>query len=385
MLSPRILFIAALLAGAVQAQTFRDEGTMAYRRGDYPRAVSLYEKSLETALKSLKEDDIELVERRSELGEAYRAAGRMEDAIKQFDYVWKRARYDAENRHRWDEFEGKLAMSTAERLGRAYQSTGKLDDALLVFSTGLFDAERTHHDEDALQFAALAAETQFLAKKEVDAATTAAKAFASAEKMTDKPALQSRALSQLSALCLRHRQLGLARPMAQRALDIALKHETDSISIAEYQTQLAETMIRTEAFDEAEKFLRDAREVVLKHETTGSVKLLPVLLAMSDLALKRGQPEAALAHANDALEICKKRLPELDPRFGLSLSRAADSQSALHQPQLAKPLYEQATGILEKMLGAEDPVTVAAREQLKKLGGKIVIPAKSSAAPGQGK
>lgn len=383
-----LLLLTALVAAGTPlcAQSFRDQATNAYRSGDYGTAAAYYEKSLAAALRVMQEEDLEIVERRAELGEAYRAAGRIDDAVKQLDYVWKRTRYDAENKKRWDGPEGTMALAYAENLGRAYQSAGRYQDALLIFSTGLYDAERTRHDGDALQFAALLAETQFVAKNDIEAATLAARAFGMAEKLTANPVMQMRALSQLSLVCLRHNQLGLARPMAQRALEIARQHEpAGSMVVAAHQTELAKVLLQTDALDEAGSLLREAQETILASETPQSTRLIEVLLTEADLFLKRNQPDKALTKSRDAVEICRRKLPALDPRTGRSFEKLADTELALNRPAEARSHYEQALAIFEETLGPDDPFTAETRAHVRQLSPATIIPAASSAAPAPGK
>ncbi len=383
-----LLLLTALLAAGAQlsAQSFREEATSAYRSGDYDAAIVFYEKSVAAALKVMKEENLDVIERRAELGEAYRAAGRFDEAIKQLSYVWKRIRFDAENKKRWDAQEGALALAYAENLGRAYLKAGRYQDALLIFSTGLFDAQRTQHDGDALQFAALLAETQFVAKNDVEAANLAARAFGMAEKLTANPMLQIRALSQLSSVCLRHNQLGLAKPMAQRALEIAKLHEpVASVVVAGHQTALAKVLLQTGELAEAEPLLKEAQETILSKETPQSTRLIDVLLAEADLYLKRNQPDKALTKTRDAVEICRRKLPALDARTGRSLEKLADTEMALNRPQDAKLNYERALVIFEETLGPDDPFTAETRAHVKQLGAAVVSPEASSASPASGK
>lgn len=382
------LILTCLLAAWARAgaQSFRDEATAAYLGGDYEAAVGFYEKAVAAALKVMKEDDLEVVERRAELAEAYRAAGRLDEAIAQFDYVWKRARYDAEHKDRWGGREGTMALGFAESLGRTYQSAGRYQDALLLFSTGLHDAQRTHHDGDALQFAALLAETQFILKNDVEAANIAARALGMAEKMTANPVLQTRALSQLGSLCLRHKQLGLAGPMARRALEIAKQREPAGSAVtAGCQTELAKVLLETGGIEEAGALLREAREAILSKETAQSARLVDVLLAEADLHLKKDQPDKALTKARDALELCRRTLPALDLRTGRSLEKLANTELALNQPAMARAHYGQALAILEETLGPDDPFTAETRAHVRQLGPDTLIHATSSAAPAQGK
>lgn len=382
-----LLLSALLAAGApVRAQSFRDQATAAYLGGDYEAAAGFYEKAVAAALRVMKEEDLEVVERRAELAEAYRAAGRLDDAIEQFDYVWKRARYDAENRKRWDRQEGAMALAYAENLGRTYQSAGRYQDALLMFSTGFHDAQRTRHDADALQFAALLAETQFLAKNDVEAANLAARAFGMAEKLTANPVLQMRALSQLGSLCLRHNQLGLAGPMARRALEIAKQHEpAGSVVVAGHQTELAKVLLQTGALEDAGSLLREAQAAILAKESPQSTRLIDVLLAEADLLLRKNQPDKALTKTRDAIELCRRKLPAPDARTGRSLEKLAATEMALNRPAEARTHYGQALAIFEETLGPDDPLTAETRAHVRQLGPDTVIPATSSGAPAPGK
>lgn len=383
---PLALSLVALAAAVpIRAQSFRDEAAQAFRRGDFAAAASLYEKSVATALKSLKEEDLEIIERRAELGDAYRAAGRLDEAIKQLDYVWKRSRYDAETKRRWADQEGALAMAGAESLGRAYLAAARYPDALLIFNTGLSDAERAGRHDDALQFVALLAEAQFVSGQDAEAASLASRAFAMAEKLTEKPVLQSRALSQLSTLCLRHDRHDLARPMAQRALEIARGHHADTLIVADLQARLAAVLVATSAFPEAEDLLKQARKVILTRETAQSLRLVEIFLPEADIALKQGRPEDALRPAQNALELCRSRHFQLHPQTARALGKVADCHMAMKNPEKARPLYREALELFEKTVGGDDPLAVAIRTRLESLGGAAVNPAASSSRPAAGK
>ena len=372
------------------AQSFRDDGTAAYQAGDYKMAVELYEKSLAVALRALKEEDPEIIERRAELGEAYRAAGRVEDSIKQFDYIWKRSRFDAEKKKLWAGQEGTTAMGISEKLGLSLLSMGRYEEAIQVFTTALFDAERNQRNDDALQFSALLAEAQFLAKKEVAAAMTVARTSALAEKADNNPTLQSRALSQLASVCLRQKQQGLARPLSLRALEIAQKSEpVDSLKIPDYQTKLAAVLVQTGALEEAEALTKSAREAILKKETAQSVRLVDVLLVDAGISLKKKLPGAALNPAQEALDICRQHFPPIHIQTGRSMKSVADCRMALKQPNLARVFYTDALDILEKTMGADDVITKETREKLaaleKSTAPEKVSPAKSSGKHARGK
>ncbi len=382
------------------AQSFRDDGTAAFQAGDYKMAVDLYEKSLAVALKALKEEDPQIIERRAELGEAYRAAGRSEDAVKQFDYIWKRSRYDAEKMKRWAGQEGATAMGIAEKLGLSLLSMARYEEAIQVFTTALYDAERYQRDDDALQFSALLAEAQFLAKKEVDAAMTVARTSVLAEKAGGNPVLQVRALSQLASVCMRQKQPGLARPLAVRALEVAKKSEPeDSFKIPDCQTKLAAVLVLTGALDEAEALLKSARTAILKKEKKRSARSedvllvhsyhVDVLLVQSDISLKRKQAETALKQAQEALDICRQHYPQVHIQTGKSMKSVADCRLALKQPNLAKAFYTDALAILEQTMGTDDIVTKETREKLAALeksgAPEKVSPAKSSEKRARGR
>src|SRR6186713_1090017 len=138
-----LIFLALLCGTEVLAaqqsppanQSFLEQAREAAKKGDNANAIKLYEMALQSALKVLKEDDIEVVMRRAELGEAYRAAGRWDDAIPQLDYAWKRLRYDAESKGRWLQQEGDVCFGAAEKLGRACQGAARYEEAAMVFST----------------------------------------------------------------------------------------------------------------------------------------------------------------------------------------------------------------------------------------------------------
>ena len=377
-----VMLAMAGLAGTAGAQSFRDEGLAAFRRGDYKTAIAAYEKSLATALKAFKEGDMEIVERRAELGEVYRAAGRWNDAITQLDYVWKRARYDAETTMHWTSHEGDMAMGYAEKLGKACLGAGRYEDGIMVFKVTLADAERVARTEDAMQFAGLLADTQFLANHPDDAAASVRHAAELSTREGVNKALQARALAQLASLCLRHRRADAAKPMAERAVALALEmFPADSLTVSQYEETLGSALLATGELDEAEKHLSAASAAILKHETTQSPRLVEVLLDESSLALKRDKNDDAVARALEALDIAKKRYPEGHPKIAICLTQVARCRMALNEPEKAKPLYTEALVILNKTLGEDDPETLEVRQEVIRFGPRL-NPAKSSAARG---
>jgi hypothetical protein len=376
-----LLLALASIGGVARAQSsFRDEGTMAYRSGDYKKAIELYEKSLATALKVLKEDDMEIMERRAELGEAYRAAGRWNEAITQLDYVWKRARYEAESKQHWNAQEGNMTMGYGEKLGKTCMGAGRYEDGIMVFKTLLADAERTKRIGDAMQFSALLAEAQFLANHADDAAASVRHSAELSSNASIDPALQARALAQLSALCLRQRRPEAAKPLAERGLALAIKvYSPTGLTVSGYQELTAQVLLATNELDEAAKHLQAARDAILSEETEDSPRLLDVLLDEAALALKREQYDQALAKGQKALTLAKKRYPDEHPQTARALAQVARAYMALNQPAKAQPLLSQALAVLEKTLGEDDPQTMEVRDDAVRLGPHL-SPAKSSAS-----
>jgi tetratricopeptide (TPR) repeat protein len=379
-----LLMLAVLgMRGALGAQTtFRDAGIEAYRRGDFAAAVTYYEKSLATALKIMKEDDIDLVERRAELGEAYRAAGRWDDAITQLDYVWKRARYDAENRHHWLEDEGDMTMGFAEKLGKSCLAAARYDDGIMVFKTSMADAERVGRIANALQFGALLADALFQTHKHEEEATATVRHVAElANKLQGNVVLQARAFQQLASLCLRQKLPDAAKPLAEHALELAQQvPASNDFLVSEYQETLASALLATNGLDEAEKLLDAATKEILTKETGDSPRLVEVLLDDSTLALKRNLPQDALNSAEQALILSRKRFKDQHPQTARCIAQVAKCEMALNEPEKARPLFAQALAIMNKTLGEDHPETKDVRDESLKLGPRL-SPAKSSAAP----
>lgn len=374
------------LAGAsrmLQAQmTYQQEGALAYRHGDYERAVTLYEKSLATALKVLKEDDPNLMERRAELGEAYRAAGRWNDAVVQLDYVWRRARYDAESKHHWLGESGDMAMGYAEKLGKSCLAAARYDDGIMVFKTSLADAERSGRVGNALQFGALLADTEFQARKPEEATKTVRHVAELTMKLEGNKPLEGRALQQLAMLCLRQGLPDAAKPLAARALEIALKaYHDDPLALSEYQETLVSAQLASGDLDEAEKVLKAARENVLAKETPESPRMVDIMLDESTLALKRNQAQDALSLAAQALTLSRKRFQDNHFQTGRCLNQMARCQVALNEPAKARPLFSDALVIFSQTLGEDNPQTLEVRQAILKMGPRL-NPAKSSASPG---
>ena len=378
-----ILMLTVLsIRGPLGAQSFRDAGIQAYRRGDYATAINYYEKSLTTALKVMKEDDIDLVERRAELGEAYRAAGRFDDAITQLDYVWKRARYDAENRHHWLQEEGDMAMGYAEKLGRACLAAAHYDDGIMIFKTTMSDAERAGRIANSLQFGALLADTQFQSRHPQEEGTATIHHVAElTTRLEGNLPLQARALRQLAALCLRQRLPDAAKPLAARALEVARQvPDSKDFLVSGFQETLAAALVSTNELDEAEKLLDAATKEILTKQTGDSPELVDILLDQSAIALKRNLPEDAFSSAAQALALAQKCFPQQHPEVARSLGQAARCQMALNEPERARPLFAQALSMMNKTLGEDHPETREIREESLKLGPHL-SPAKSSAAP----
>ena len=377
-----LLLLSVLGLGAVmdQDEKYSHAAANAFRLGDYDKAVELYEKSLASVLKVFKEDDMQVTEIRAELGEAYRADGRWNDAITQLDYVWKRSRFDAEDKHDWDGRRGEMAFGYAEKLGKACLGASRYEDGTMVFKTAEADAERSGRTESAMQFAALLAESQFLAKHPEDAAATVRHAAELSSKMAIDPAKEAHAISELAALCLRQRRPESAKPLAERALALALKVlPAENTTVARYQQGLAQVLLITDDLDGAAEHLQAARAGILNDESPDSPRMISLLLDESTLALKHNQPQDALIKAQQGLALAKRRVDATDPLNGCALAQIARAQVALSQPEIAQTYFSQALTILEGSLGADDVQSREVREELIKLGPRL-SPAKSSAA-----
>ena len=352
-----------------QPQSYRDLAHAAALRGDNETAIHLYEQALNSGLKVFKEDDIEIIMRRAELGEAYRAAGRWNDAIPQLDYVWKRARFDAEKKNAWLGAEGAIAFGAAEKLGRACQGASRYTEAIMIFSTAISDAERVKRDEEGtLTFDALLADTLLLLGRDEEAERAIQAAVERIERRhADNPAMQARHLSALGTLCYHHRRFEKARATAEKALEQAVK-QTGLLPehLARYQDNLGAALVPLGRLDEAEKLLLSAKEGFLKSLTPDAPELMHVHLHLAELATRRGRHEEAVKLTEEALRICRLHFNDTNPETGTCLHNLAACWLELKQPGKAGDLCARALSIFETTLGKDSPQTMETRALLEK-------------------
>jgi len=354
-----------------QAQSYRDEARQAAMRGDNELAVDLYEKALISAVKVFKEEDLEVVMRRAELGEAYRAVGRWKDAIKHLDYAWKRARYDAETRNLWLDQEGDMAMNCGEKLARACQADSKYADAVMVFRTAIADNEKAKRPQDeALHLYALLADNFLLLKQEAEAAQAIESAVKVADEMNaQNPRALSRALSQLGNIYFSHDRTALAKPLYQRSVILAAQHlppsDEDRVMI---QARLASILLKDGKLDESALLLDDSIQNLLRTNTPDSAKMVPLHLSLSELDTQRGQHENALKHAVEALRISRLHFVEAHPDIVKSLMRLGICQVNLKDTDKGEATLKQAYELSRSVFGKDNPQTQAAKALYDKVG-----------------
>lgn len=378
-----LIFLAVLHCGPVvlhaqsqppPAKSFRDLAREAATRGDNEAAIRYYEQALNSALKVFKEDDIEVIVRRAELGEAYRAAGRWNDAIPQLDYVWKRTRFDAERKNTWLSDEGNIAFGSAERLGRACQGASRYAEAIMIFSTAIADAEKVKRNEDEiLNFDALLADTLLLLGRDEEADRAIQQAVERIERRyADSPVTQARNLAAFGMLCYHHRRLEKARVTAEKALTLALQQQDiDAADLARYQDNLGAVLARLGRADEAEKLLVSARDGFLKKFTPDAPELMHVHLHLAEVFAHRGRHDEALKSTEEALRICRLHYADAHPETAKCLHNLAACWLELKQPGKAGDLCARALGILETALGKDNPQTMETQALLEKIKAEI--------------
>lgn len=359
-----------LFSGALHAQTFAEIGRMAMQNGDYKNAVEQYEKALTAALKVLKEEDLQVVVRHAELGDAYRAAGRWSAAIQQLDYAWKRARHDAETQHRWLGQEGDIAVEYAEKLGRACQGATRYKDAVMVFSYTIQDGVKSGRDEtELLQPCALLADTLLLLGRDAEADQFIQQAAQIAERRhADNAAVRATIFNGLAKLYERHRQFSKAKPFAERALQTAMSRaEPDAVEVATLQTNLGGILVRLHETDAAWNVLDEARDTLTKKHLEDVEKLIPLNQNLAAVTLQQSKPDVALIYAQEALRLCKQRYTSVDPEISKSLGLLADCYAASKDDEKARTNYKEALAIADKALGLDNPQTVELRAAMGRL------------------
>lgn len=342
------------------AQSYRDIAKEAALKGENEKAVINYELALSSATKLFKENDIEIVIRRGELGEAYRAVGRWKEAIEQLDYAWRRSRYDAETNQRWSGKEGDLAFGFAEKLGRACQAAGRYDDAVMAFETNLSDAERTGRPAgDLIAPAGLLADTLLLLQRDEEADKAVARAVDAARKAhgNEPPAL-ARDLSMLAQIYYGQLRYAKALPLAREALALAEQNFPDeSRDVGLYQSRVGALMVLAGEDDAGAKtLLEKSRENLLKKQTRDAVELLLVELSLARLASRQGEFDLCQKHSGEAWRICRMHYPSDHPETGRCYRQLADNFTAMEMSEDAAGLYAKALAIFEAHLGKDHPL-----------------------------
>lgn len=365
------LLIVLLLSvrGELAAQSFREKALEAAKVGDTAAAIDNYEKALNSTLKVFKEDHVEVITARLELGEAYRAAGRWTDAIGQLDYVWQRARFDAEQNKRWDGEEGHLAHAAGEKLGRSLQGAARYSEAATVFATTISDGEKSGREvTQLLTLDALLADTLFL----LDRVQDAEKALLRARErimssQVKQPEAQVRMLSTLVTLYHHHRQYTLGLPVAQQAVDIAIKElEPFHPLIALAFSNFGSIALHVDGkLSDAIKSLLAAEQIYLKKMGPDSKELMNIQLNLSQAESLKNNDKEAERHGMEALRLARLHFASDSLEVGLSLHNLANCYMALKQPGKASDLYTNALSIVEKNLGRDHPQTVEARKMLE--------------------
>ncbi len=343
-----------------QAESYRKAAREAAFRGDNDLAVALYEKALSSAAKVFLEDDIELLIRRAELGEAYRGVGRWKEAISQLDYAWKRARFDSEKRDRWLEQEGDIAMNCAEKLARACQGASRYEDALMVLRTSIEDhAKAKRPNDEAVHLLALETDTLLILKRDEEAGSSAQRAVALTEKEdSGEPVRQAKVYDTIGNLFLEHGYPVRARPFFVKAVQISAAalppHDENR---ARMQQHLANALIRENDLQAAELLLNDSLQNLLRKITPDSVALIPLHLSLCDLAQKKQKADDALKHATEAMRICRLRYSEEQPQFAEALFRLGRSQTELKKFGEARKNLTMALQLYAEGFGQDHPET----------------------------
>ncbi|MEZ0276022.1 MAG: tetratricopeptide repeat protein, partial [Roseimicrobium sp.] len=358
-----------LVAGDLTAQSFREKAIEAAKTGNLDAAVENYEKALDSTMKVFKEDHVEVITCRLELGEAYRAAGRWDDAIGQLDYVWKRARYDAEQNKRWDGEEGHLAYAAAEKLGRSLQGGARYPEAAVVFATAISDAEKSGRNEDQiLTLDALLADTLLLLDRVQDGEKTVARAR---ERILrnhgNEPEAAVRMLSTLTTIYYHHRQYALAAPIAEEAVEIATKglpptHPATALALSNLGSSLIHVSGR---LNDAVKSLEAAEQVYLQQGNRDARELMNIHLNLSQAEALRGKNDEAEKRGMEALRIARLHYGADGLEVAQTLHNLANCYMTLKQPGKASDLYANAQIILEKNLGRDHPQSVEVRKKLE--------------------
>lgn len=365
------LFLTVLGSIELSAQvSFREQAHVAAMRGDNVQAVELYEKALTSAETVFKEEDIELTIRRMELGEAYRAVGRWQDAIKLLENTWNWARNSAGTHNRWNGHEGDLAMNCVEKLARSYQGNSMYEDAIIVLRKGVEDNEQAQRSvEERVQLLALLTDTLLLLNRDKDAGAAANQAMGLVDKDTQtNPVRTARAGAVFGGIYFNHDRIDQARVLLQAAVRLSAQHlpPADETRIR-IQQQLGEIFIRDNRLDEAGFLLEDTSKNLLRSQTPDSKLMIEVNISLADLALRRNKPQDALKAAIEARRVCEIHLLPEHPQLGKSLLRMGLAYAKLGQKREAAKSLLEAHKVLVQSLGTSHPETVVAQQALREL------------------
>lgn len=352
------------------AQSFREQAKDAAVRGDNKLAVALFEKAVTSAMQVFKDSDIELTIRRAELGEAYRAEGRWEEAIAQLDYAWKRSKYDASLNQRWKGQEGDMAMNCAEKLARCYQGAGQYERSVDTLQAALNDNVKSgRKPEERTHFLAMLTDMFLLLDREEEAAETAKEVMDITELTAEeKPVHTAQVCSVMGGIYLNHQRIDQARILLQRAVRLAAQHlppaDRDRLRI---QQQLASILIQDDKLDEAVVLLQ---ETIAQSKNSGIQDvqtLVAAHLALGTAALKKGDAEDVLKHAEDARLLCEKHFTKEHSEYARCFLLSGLARVDLRQRQSARRDLEIAYGGLVKSLGEDHPDSTTAKKALDDL------------------
>lgn len=369
----RLMIVVTLLlaAASLPAQSFREKAIEAAQRGETDVAIANYELALHSALKVFKEDDSEIITRRLELGEAYRAGGKWDAAIGQLEYVWKRTRYDAEQKNEWKGEAGRLAYGSAEKLGRCLQGKAQYADAAVVFATAISDADRAGEEAtDVTTVEGLLADTLLLLDRVSEADRVIERSAERIEKRNaNNPEARARLFSTLATIYYHHKHYAKALPYAEKAHYIASTGlpPGDPV-IAGVLSNLGSILLhKNDRLDEAVQRLKEAEEIYLKNFTPESPELMSIQLNLSQAESLRGQHQAAEKYALEALRVCRLNFANDSVETGKCLHNLASCYVSLKQPGKAGDLYGLALANFEKGLGHDHPQTKETRALMESL------------------
>jgi|GEM_PF-4563413 len=358
------------LCTLANAQSFRDQAREAARKGENKKAVELYEKALESATRVFKDSDIELTIRRAELGEAYRAEKRWSDAIKQLDYAWKRSRYDATQKDRWDKQEGDMAMNCAERLARCYQGSGKYDETVKTLQVALDDNAKYNRPlEEATHFLAMLTDMYLLLKQEKEAGEAAKEALDITELTAEEDPLHTALVSSvIGEIYLNHGNVDQARILLQRAVRLAAQHlPPNDNDRAHMQEQLASVLVYEDKLDEAQALLQENITQLARSDKADPETLMGSYLTMANVSLKKGNPEDVINYTQKARELCEANFTQDNPEYARSFLLSGLARVDLRQKDLARKDLQTAYDIMIKTLGEDHPDSVLVRKAMAEL------------------